>query len=42
MRAPDHVETVDHPGNLGGSDTWEDAEPWWHRRGTRMSCVIAR
>jgi integrase/recombinase XerD len=33
---------LDHPGNLGGSDTWEDAEPWWHRRGTRMSCVIAR
>ena len=20
----------DHPGNLGGSDTWEDSGPWWH------------
>jgi hypothetical protein len=23
---------LDHPGNVGGSDSWEDAESWWHRR----------
>jgi len=21
---------VDHPGNFGGSDSWEDAGPWRH------------
>jgi len=25
---------MDHPGNLGGSDSWEDAGQWQHRRGT--------
>jgi len=33
---------VDHPGNLGGHETWEDAGSWRHRRGTRTSCVNAR
>jgi hypothetical protein len=31
-----------HPGNLGGSDSWEDAGPWRHRRSTRMNCANAR
>jgi hypothetical protein len=31
-----------HPGNLGGSDSWEDAGSWRHRRSTRMSCANAR
>ena len=31
-----------HPGNLGGSDSWEDAGSWPHRRSTRMSCANAR
>jgi hypothetical protein len=35
-------DAVDHPGNLGGSDSWEDAGPWQHRRGTQTSCVSAR
>jgi hypothetical protein len=34
--------TVDHPGNLGGSDTWEDSGPWRHSGSTRRSCVNAR
>jgi hypothetical protein len=33
---------VDHPGNLGGSDSWEDARSWRHSGGTRMSCANAR
>ncbi len=33
---------VGHPGNLGGSDSWEDAGSWRHRRSTRMSCANAR
>ena len=33
---------VDHPGNLGGSDTWEDSGPWWHSGSIRTSCVNAR
>jgi len=37
-----NTTVVDHPGNLGGSDSWEDAGPWQHRRGTRTSCVSAR
>jgi hypothetical protein len=39
---PAYRTLVDHPGNLGGSDSWEDAGPWQHRRGTRTSCVSAR
>jgi hypothetical protein len=31
--------TVDHPGKVGGSDTWEDSESWQHRRSTPLSCV---
>jgi hypothetical protein len=34
--------TVDRPGFLRGSDPWEDAESWQHRRSTLTSCVIAR
>ena len=33
---------VDHPGNLGGSDTWEDSGPWRHSGSIRRSCVNAR
>jgi hypothetical protein len=33
---------VDHPGNLGGSDPWKDAESCRHRRSTRTSCASAR
>jgi transposase len=36
------LDAMDHPGNLGGSDSWEDAGPWQHRRGTQTSCVSAR
>jgi hypothetical protein len=36
------VETLDHPGKVGGSDTWEDSESWQHRRSTPTSCVNAR
>jgi hypothetical protein len=31
-----------HPGNLGGSDSWEDAGSWRHSGSTRMSCANAR
>ena len=34
--------SVDHPGKVGGSDTWEDSESWQHRRSTPTSCVNAR
>ena len=33
---------MDHPGKVGGSDTWEDSESWQHRRSTPTSCVNAR
>jgi hypothetical protein len=33
---------LDHPGNLGGSDTWEDSGPWRHSGSIRTSCVNAR
>lgn len=33
---------VDHPGNLGGHETWKDAGSWQHRRSIRMSCANAR
>ncbi len=36
------IRQVGHPGNLGGSDSWEDAGSWRHRRSTRMSCANAR
>jgi SAM-dependent methyltransferase len=36
------VDVVDHPGNLGGSDSWEDAGPWRHRGSTQMSSASAR
>ncbi len=34
--------TLDHPGNLGGSDSWEDAGPWRHRGSIQMSSASAR
>jgi transposase len=33
---------VDRPGNLGGSDSWEDAGLWRHSGSTQMSCANAR
>jgi hypothetical protein len=30
---------VDRPGDLGGSDPWEDAELCLHSGSTRMSCA---
>jgi hypothetical protein len=30
---------MDRPGNLGGSDPWEDAESCQHRGSTPMSCA---
>jgi formylglycine-generating enzyme len=33
---------VDRPGNLGGSDSWEDAGPWRHSGSTPTSCASAR
>ena len=33
---------LDRPGNLGGSDSWEDAESWRHSGSTPRSCVNAR
>jgi hypothetical protein len=33
---------LDRPGNLGGSDTWEDSESWWHSGSIPRSCVNAR
>jgi hypothetical protein len=34
--------TVGHPGNVGGHETWEDAGSWRHSGSTRMSCANAR
>jgi NACHT domain len=39
---PPGSRSLVHPGNPGGSETWEDSGPWWHRRSIRMSCVNAR
>ena len=36
------AHTVDRPGNLGGSDPWEDAGSWRHSGNTRRSCANAR
>src|SRR6266704_508161 len=33
---------VDRPGDLGGSDSWEDAEPCQHSGSTQWSCASAR
>jgi hypothetical protein len=33
---------VDRPGDLGGSDPWEDAESCQHSGSTLMSCASAR
>src|SRR6266542_4215314 len=33
---------VDRPGDLGGSDSWEDAEPCQHSGSTPRSCASAR
>jgi hypothetical protein len=33
---------LDHPGNLGGHETWKDAGSWQHSRNTRMSCANAQ
>ena len=33
---------LDHPGNLGGSDSWEDAGSWQHSGSTPRSCASAR
>jgi hypothetical protein len=35
-------DRMDRPGNLGGSDTWEDSESWWHSGSIPRSCVNAR
>jgi hypothetical protein len=35
-------KTLDRPGNLGGSDPWEDAESCRHSGSTPRSCVSAR
>jgi hypothetical protein len=37
-----HRGDMDHPGNLGGSDSWEDAGPWRHRGSIQMSSASAR
>ena len=39
---PGQSARLDHPGKVGGSDTWEDSESWQHRRSTPTSCVNAR
>jgi hypothetical protein len=39
---PPPPEIMDHPGNLGGSDSWKDAGPWRHRGSTRRSSASAR
>jgi len=33
---------VDRPGDLGGSDSWEDAESCRHSGSTPRSCASAR
>jgi integrase/recombinase XerD len=35
-------EELDRPGDLGGSDPWEDAESCQHRGSTPMSCASAQ
>jgi hypothetical protein len=42
LTVPGSGNSVGHPGNLGGHETWEDARSWRHRRSTRMSCANAR
>ncbi|CAM3761938.1 hypothetical protein KIPE111705_23750 [Kibdelosporangium persicum] len=32
------VDLLDHPGLVGGSDTWKGEELWHHRGSTRLSC----
>ena len=39
---PPPMSCLDHPGNLGGHETWKDAGSWQHRGSTRMSCASAR
>jgi hypothetical protein len=41
-RIADDGDTVDRPGDLGGSDPWKDAESCLHSGNTPMSCVSAR
>src|SRR5690242_1236772 len=41
-RGPKALNSLGHPENLGGHETWEDARSWRHRRSTRMSCASAR
>jgi hypothetical protein len=36
------MRTVNRPGDLGGSDSWEDAESWQHSGNTPRNCVSAR
>ena len=40
--APRTSPDVDRPGNLGGSDSWEDAGSWRHSGSIRRSCASAR
>jgi Domain of unknown function (DUF1905) len=39
--APPKIQ-VDRPGDLGGSDSWKDAESCLHSGSTPMSCANAR
>ena len=48
-RSPGRIPTcsathssLERPGNLGGSDPWEDAESWQHSGSTPRSCASAR
>ena len=41
-RRRDGQGRMDRPGNLRGSDTWEDSGSWWHSGSIRRSCVNAR
>jgi hypothetical protein len=36
---PGQGRALDRPGDLGGSDPWEDAELCLHSGSTRMSCA---
>jgi FtsK/SpoIIIE family len=36
------IDELDRPGDLGGSDPWEDAESWQHSGNTLRSCASAR
>jgi hypothetical protein len=38
----DLADSMDRPGDLGGSDPWKDAESCQHSGNTLMSCVNAR